>query len=278
MRILCLITSLLLSHLYAGQMKTYESGDLTANPVRVIAVKKTPEPNNVEITISYPENKQILSSGRKANLNFRLRGFSLGSDSYSFRRSKDLINSKLGQTVHIIVDDNPYIAFSGPSMDPFDEEGDFYQQNYRLNLPYNLKDGMHTLRVFPCRSYGESLKCSSCYDGITFYVRDQKVVRTMNLRMPYLTYNEPSDNFVYPEGGPILLDFYINNCELSKDGYKVRLIVDGKRVRDLTEWTPYYLYDLDRGTHAVRLQLLDGNDHLVPGLFNDVTQKIKVGH
>ena len=49
------------------------------------------------------------------------------------------------------------------------------------------------------------------------------------------------------ESQPVLLDFFISNCELTSDGYKVRLIVDGDAIRTLTSWQPYYIYGLKKG-------------------------------
>jgi hypothetical protein len=91
-----------------------------------------------------------------------------------------------------------------------------------------------------------------------------------------LTYNEPSDNMPLTEGQPILLDFFISNCELTKDGYKVRLSIDGKGTRTLTSWQPYYIYGLKRGRHKVKLELLDPDDKVVPGTFNRVERTINV--
>jgi hypothetical protein len=78
------------------------------------------------------------------------------------------------------------------------------------------------------------------------------------------------------EGRPILLDFYVSNTELSPDGYRVRLTVDGKVNRTLSFWQPYYIYGLKKGKHTVRLELLDPTGQLVPGMFNNVQQSFTV--
>ena len=76
------------------------------------------------------------------------------------------------------------------------------------------------------------------YAAITFNVGSAPETSNFDLSKPYITYNEPSNQLYLEEGTPILLDFYISNCELSSDGYKVRLTVDGSTTRTLTAWQP----------------------------------------
>lgn len=98
----------------------------------------------------------------------------------------------------------------------------------------------------------------------------------MDLSAPYLTYNIPVGSYNLEEGDPILLDFYIKNCELSPDGYKVKLSIDGKEIATLTEWRPYYIYGLKKGKHTIGLQLLDRKNNLDQGEFNNVEETIHI--
>ena len=74
----------------------------------------------------------------------------------------------------------------------------------------------------------------------------------------------------------MLLDFYVHNCELSKDGYKVEVDIDGSFKQKLARETPYYIYGLRLGHHRIRLRLLDKNSEYVKGPFNDVLRTIKI--
>jgi hypothetical protein len=89
-----------------------------------------------------------------------------------------------------------------------------------------------------------------------------------------LTYNAPEGEF--KDGQPILLDFYVVNTQLSKDGYKVRLIIDGTDKRMLTEWVPYFIYGLKKGSHTIKLELLNPQGTVLAPLFNDLEQTIVV--
>lgn len=250
-------------------------GEEPLEQIRILPVARTPEANTVTLSIAIPKNGQLFSK-TPVWVQFRIDGFALGAGSSQFERSKEIANSKMGQTVRVVVDDHPYFAVNEPAVDPFDESGYYYNTSYKFEIPYKLKSGMHTLQVFPARSYGESLKGDRTYQAITFYVGDKETNPEINLNAPYLTYNEPSSQMAYREGAPILLDFYISNCELTQDGYKVRLTIDGKVKRTLSSWQPYYIYGLSRGEHSIRLQLIDEKGKQVQGVFNDVQRSIKV--
>lgn len=241
--------------------------------IRILPVAKTPEPETVVLAIALPEAGQTV--GRNPVwVQFRIDGYALGAAS-SFDRADEVSVSDLGQTVHVVVDDRPYFPVNEPAIDPFNEDGYFYDMSFKFELPFRLSEGLHTLRVFPARSFGESLKGDKTFHAINFYIGSDGG-KEVDLSRPFLTYNEPSDQLYLTASKPVLLDFCLTNCILSNDGYKVRLTVDGKIKRTLTSWQPYYIYGLTRGKHSIRLELLDGSNKLVPGPFNDVQRTIQL--
>ena len=122
------------------------------------------------------------------------------------------------------------------------------------------------------------MKRQSSFAAAIFYYQHQKQGDTLNvdLQKPYLTYNEPQGKYPYSQSNPILLDFLISNCDLSSDGYKVALMIDGQNIQALTDYTPYYIYNLNRGKHKIRLELLDENDKIVPGFSNMIERDIEI--
>jgi hypothetical protein len=227
------------------------------------------------LTIAIPKDGQLVASN-PIWIQFRVDGFALGAASSQFDRSSEIAVSELGQTVHVVIDDQPYFPINEPALDPFDEGGYFYNMSYKFKVPFHLKKGEHTIRVFPARSFGESLKGDKTFHAINFYVGEASENPEMDLSAPFITYNEPSNQMSLEAGKPILLDFYVSNTELSSDGYKVRLTIDGKVNRLLTSWQPYYIYGLKRGQHTIRLELLDGRNKVAPGLFNVVERTITI--
>lgn len=242
--------------------------------VRVLAVARTPESNTTLIKIAQPEVGYV-TKGNPVWIQVRVDGFSLGTDS-PFERADEIASSKMGQTVHVVIDNFPYFAINEPAINPFNEEGYFYNTAYKFEVPFSLKEGVHTLAVFPARSFGESLKGEGNFQSSYFYVGSKKGTPVIDLSKPYLIYNEPSDNFYLTTDQPVLLDFYLNNCELTPDGYKVQLMIDGKIHRTLTSWQPYYIYGLTRGKHTIRLQLINEKDKKSSAPAMDVERTIEV--
>ncbi len=266
----CLMT-LVFPKLGAQEEKRREK---TKDLIQVIPVTRTPEPEAGGLYISYPQDGEMNNSN-PVWIQIRLQGYALGTDS-NFVRAREVGNKRQGQSLHVVIDNEPFFPYAGLSIDPFDQEGDYYDQTYKFKVPKGLKEGEHILRIFAARSYGEGLKGPRYFKDAYFYVGKKTPAYSVNLDKPYLTYNEPSGMFRLKEGEPILLDFYVNNCELSEDGYKVRLTIDGGNKRFLTEWRPYYVYGLKSGTHKFKLELVNRKNKRVPGPFSSASHTIKV--
>ena len=247
----------------------------SGDSARVLPVARTPESDSILLTIAVPKQGDYVASNPMW-IQFRIDGYALGADSSQFDRSNDLVVSDMGQTVHVVIDNEPYFPVNEPAINPFNEDGYYYNTSYKFEVPYSLKEGSHTLRVFPTRSYGESLKGENTLHAITFHLGSSGGNSGTDLSKPYLTYNEPSNQVRLVEGKPVLLDFLISNCELTADGYKVRLTIDGRNSQSLVSWQPYYIYGLSKGKHTIRLELIDGRGRLVSGPFNDVERKIVI--
>ena len=244
--------------------------------VRVVPTEPTPESNTVVTKIVFPrpyENKRKTP----VNVQLRVEGFPLGVITQN-DRSKEIYDDPEGQAIHVIVDNEPYLIYNQSFEDSFDENREFYDKIVSFHIPFTLKPGMHVLRVFPARSYGESLKGNGPFAAEIFYFQDRKKSDDLNidLQKPYLTYNEPQGRYPSGKGDPILLDFLLSNCELSQDGYKVRLTVDKEVISTLTKYTPYLLYGLSPGKHTVKLELLDKDNKIVPGFFNVTQREVEI--
>lgn len=261
---------LLLSACGSSQAGTGSSG------IRIVPVKSTPEPDAVNLRIIFPKDYENKKK-QPINSQLRLEGFPLGTMS-SFDRAQEIFNDPEGQAVHVFIDDHPYIAFNQSFEDSFDENRRYFDKIISFKFPFTISRGQHIIRVFPVRSYNESLKGRGCFDASVFYFQDRRRTNDFNVNLngPYLTYNEPQGNFPAEKFNPLLLDFYITNCQLSADGYKVRVSIDGKLYGNLTEWIPYYIYGLATGDHRIHLELIDKDNRQVPGLFNSTERKISI--
>lgn len=254
----------------AAHMKSQEPN---LGEIRVFAVDPTPEPDNVSVFLLFPD--EDVRTTTPVNIESRVEGYALGTDS-DFPREREIYNDPEGQAVHIFIDNEPYFAINEAFIDSLDAHKLYYSQTMDFNIPFALKPGMHVVRIFPVRSYNESLKGDNCFVARVFYWKVKKEMSGVDLSGPYLTYNEPQGEYDFDTKTPLLLDFYITNCQLSSDGFKVRLSIDGHVERTLTQWVPYYIYGLKKGTHQIRLELLDPENNKVPGIFNDTTRTIRI--
>ncbi|MFA6118741.1 MAG: hypothetical protein WCT85_01605 [Parachlamydiales bacterium] len=241
--------------------------------IQIVPVPSEPQPENVKIYIVFPEDGDVENESDPW-IQLRLRGYPLGNMTET-DRANEIMNYNFGQSIHILIDNNEYFARTGPSIAPFDEEGNYYESMYKFTIPYNLSKGKHYIRVFPTRSFGESLKEEGCFASAYFYIKDKLNNQNMSLKGPYVTYNEPSSYLTYKENQPVLLDFYLSNCVLSSDGFKVKITID-QTSRILTNWSPYYILGLTKGKHNLRLQLLDDKNEPVKGFFNDTARVITI--
>ncbi len=264
--IIFMSTGFFLSSIFLYAAVETKEGSPNPNDIQVVPVDPTPAPDDVELRIQYPDYGYV-EKKETINIEMRLDWFPLGVDS-DFPRRHELYSDNQGQTIHIFIDDHDYFEINDALFDAVDDHDDYFDQIAEFKIPFPLSQGVHVIRAFPCRSFGESLKEGKSYKDSIFYFK-KKEGTAFDLKSPYLTYNTPQGTF-QDETKPILLDFYIRNCALSKDGYKVRVTIDGENQRFLYEWKPYYIYGLKKGAHKIRLELINPQNNLIPGSFNNV--------
>ncbi len=264
--LICLALSISTT-LFGATVEGNHSGE-----IRVVPVRPTPQPDEIEVRFAFPEVGEVKTEN-PVKTQVRVEAYPLGFNS-DFPRAREIRDSDEGQSIHIIVDGKHHFDVNEAIDDIAENEEIDFDQIVEARIPYNLSTGIHVLRAFPVRSYSESLKGSKCFASIYFYFGKGESEPSVDLSKPYLTYNSPEGE--YNTDQPILLDFYLSNTQLSNDGYKVRLTIDGKDKRILTDWTPYYIYGLKKGSHTIKLELLSPQGTVLAPLFNDLQQTIVV--
>jgi hypothetical protein len=269
-----LLAPLILMMFSSGFCAYLEEQPPNPKGIQVVSVDPTRDPDHVETKILYPKGNELKKSSPVKG-QIRVDGIALGVDTEQPRK-KEIWNDPEGQSLHIFIDNQPYFVVNEAFIEALDDVDDYFDQTADFEIPFKLQPGIHVIRVFPVRSYNESVKSQKAFAVSVFYYQEKKDNPQIDLTKPYLTFNEPQGEYDYDPKNqqPILLDFYITNCELSKDGYKIRLTIDNENQRILTSWQPYYIYGLKKGQHRIRLELLDPQNNYVSGLFNDVTRTI----
>jgi hypothetical protein len=225
-----------------------------AAPVQVVAGERTAiEGAAPTLRIRAPRNGQVIRRG-DVMLNVQLRNWTLAPDP--------------GNHVHVIVDNEPYIAVRDVSA-PLN-----LTALVRDNLGHELAAGSHVVRVFPSRPTHESVKQGSPFAAVAFHVGQQTEGFEFDDDAPLLTYSRPKG--CYLAGERVLLDFYLSNVEsLSADGFRVSWSIDDVSG-EITEWAPHWIENLQPGAHEIRLGLLGADGNAAPGALNQTTRTITV--
>jgi hypothetical protein len=170
-----------------------------------------------------------------------------------------MANSMKGQHIHLIIDNQPYIA------------------KYETKFTQEMAPGSHVVLSFLSRSYHESLKHLGAYDlrMVTAGTATDTTGNSFNVKAPTLFYSRPKDTYAGADAKKIMLDFYLVNTSLSPSGNKVRATINGTEFM-LDQWVPYMMEGLPAGQATIKLELVDSSGGLIPGPYNSVTRTITV--
>jgi len=168
---------------------------------------------------------------------------------------KNCANSKEGQHIHLIVDNEPYIAKYTPS---FEQE---------------IADGDHYILSFLSRSYHESLKTPTAYQALRVTVKNKSFEKMEPIKDPMLFYSRPKGLYSGDDSKKVMLDFYLVNTDLKNN--KVEADINGEKHM-IDTWQPYYIEGLPEGDNTIKLSLLDKKGQLVNAPLNPVTRTFKI--
>jgi hypothetical protein len=232
------------------------------NGIKLTPVTDSPLFPDASLKLVSPVNgEEQLNKKDSATVNFKyeLKNYKL-TDQTADAKDKHCNNSAKGQHIHLILNNEPYLA------------------KYDTDFSLTLKEGDYVALSFLSRSYHESLKHKKAYDLRQFHIGyiDPKAKYKFNfkdLSKPLLFYSRPKAEYVGEDTKKVLLDFYIVNCKLSPKGYKVKATINGTEFI-LTDWQAYAIEGLPLGETTIKLELLDKSNLPVVSDFNTSTRKI----
>jgi len=236
--------------------------------VVLYTAERSPQLPYAKAKITFPSQEELLEYA-DVFVVIEVDNFELGVKTQT-PRALEIANSEKGQHVHLIVDNEPYIAV--------------YQQGEPINIG-TIAPGPHTLIVFPSRSYHESVKTPGASNIINFYVGEPVGDFNLTEKTPSIIYSRPKGTYKGEAAKTIMLDFYLNNIELSPGGNTARYTITRKGIQnvagdvysiDINQWTPAFISGLSTGKYLVTLELLDKNGNLIPGGWNKTIREIEV--
>ncbi|SEL63869.1 hypothetical protein SAMN04487910_2878 [Aquimarina amphilecti] len=209
---------------------------------------------NASLILDTPKEIVSKKSG-EMDFSFQVENYELGAQTQSPNAQK-LANSGKGQHIHFILNNQPYSAH--------------YEPSFKKEIP----DGVHHLVAFLSRSYHESVKNKNSVVVRKLVIgEDANNASELKMDSPTLIYSRPKGEYKGKDTEQILLDFFVLNTTLAKDGHKVRALINGEEFT-ITEWTPHIIKGLPIGEVTIQLELIDKEGNLIPGPFNNVTRKI----
>lgn len=253
--------------MYAGCSDTHEGeqggADSSATTMQTTVLKIVPGQNgpdfpDAKLTVITPASEEVIPTD-SVTVKVKLDGVELQAPTAG-EVDKGIAYSMEGQHIHVIIDDKPYMAMYTPD-------------GFSVGT---LTPGIHTLRAFPSRSWHESIKSRTAFVAHSFYVKERTGESVFDPIAPMLTYSRPKGEYKGKDARRVLLDFYVSNCALGPDKFKVVATIDRTFTDTLTQWIPYFIEGLASGEHTVRLQLIGADGKPVAGPFNLAEQKITV--
>lgn len=221
--------------------------------LKIYELKGSPDYPDAGLSLVSPANGAMLPIGTDS-FTYEVKNYQLGAQTPDAGQ-KMCANSAKGQHIHFILDNAPYVA------------------SYSTKIGADMKPGHHVLLSFLSRSYHESLKHKKAYILKEFNVGpDTK--DNFDENAPHLFASRPKGEYIgEQETKKVMLDFYLVNCDLSPNGYKVRATINGKEFT-FTKWQPYLIEGLPIGESKIKLELLDKNNKLVNSPFNGAERTI----
>lgn len=221
--------------------------------IELIPLTDSPEFADAILELNAPDGGAVLN-GNDVLFQYDIRNYQLAKPTTEGSCAVSCANSDKGQHIHLILNNQPYLA------------------KYEASFTEKLEDGNYIALSFLSRSYHESLKQFGASDLRQFTVGKAKKEH-VDLTKPMLFYSRPKGEYKGKDTENVLLDFFLVNTTLSEKGNRVRATVNGEQFI-ITNWKGYVMTGLPMGETTIKLELLDKNEQAIPGLYNTVERTI----
>jgi hypothetical protein len=229
-----------------------------AAPIAIKPVTGSPEFPDAQLTIKNVKAELQGTDSVKLTIDYDVKNYELKSQT-SDAAGKNCNNSKDGQHIHFILDNQPYQALYTPTK--------------TFTVPVKSE---HYLMSFLSRSYHESLKTPKAGVLYHFSVDEKGKLTKMDIpKTPMIFYSRPKGDYLGADTKNLLLDFYVYNTTLAPDGNKVKVDVNGTNF-DIDKWQPYFIENAPMGDVTVKVQLVDKDGKNIEGVNTSVSRTAKL--
>lgn len=229
-----------------------------AGPITITPVTGSPEFPDASLGIKNVKSELQGSDSVKITIDYDVRNYELKNQT-SDAAGKDCNNSKDGQHIHFILDNEPYMAL--------------YEPSKTFTVPVKSE---HYLMSFLSRSYHESIKTAKAGVLYHFSVDEKGKLTKMDIpKTPMIFYSRPKGTYLGDDTKNLLLDFYVYNTTLGADGNKVKVDINGTNF-DVDTWQPYFIQNAPMGDVTVKVQLTDKDGNAMQGANTSVSRTVKL--
>jgi hypothetical protein len=224
----------------------------------------SPEFPNAQLMVKNVTAEKAGADSATVTFNFDVKNYELKMQTTD-TGTKMCSNSAQGQHIHFIMDNQPYKAL--------------YEPTNKITLACNTE---HYLMAFLSRSYHESIKSKGAAILYHFKIDEKGNLKKLeNPKEPMVFYSRPKGDYLGKDTANVLLDFYIWNCTLAADGYKVQAkITNDTRgagydtTLTITDWKSNFIHNLGVGKNHITLTLVDKDGKTVTGPASTATRNI----
>jgi len=217
----------------------------TTGTISVVALEHSKSFDQASLKISSLEVQKLATDSVKLHIKYEIENFELTQQT---EHDHHMANSHDGQHIHFILNNQPYVAL--------------YKPEHSVVLPINSQ---HYLLSFLSRSYHESIKTEKAFELTYFKIDAQGNLEILpKPTEPGLFYSRPKGDYIGADAKELLLDFFITNCSLDSDTYRVNAIINDTEFT-LDKWIPYKIIGLQTGKNTIQLNLIDKDANVVKG-------------
>ncbi|WP_118974436.1 hypothetical protein [Taibaiella koreensis] len=229
-----------------------------SGPITIAPVTGSPEFPDAQLGVKNVKAELQGTDSVKITIDYDVKNYELKSQTGD-AASKNCNNSKDGQHIHFILDNQPYVAL--------------YEPKRTFTVPVKSE---HYLMSFLSRSYHESIKTPKAGVLYHFSVDEKGKLTKMDIpKTPMIFYSRPKGEYLGADTKNLLLDFYVYNTTLAPDGNKVKVDVNGTNF-DIDKWQPYFIQNAPMGDVTVKVQLVDKDGKNIEGVNTSVSRTAKL--
>jgi hypothetical protein len=257
-KIIALPMALLLITVFSCKQVKKEAKETTDEivevPITLTKLEGSPTYADAGLVLT-SQKSMTVNDTTKVDFDFEVTNYELGAQTESENATK-LANSGKGQHIHFILNNQPYSA------------------HYEASFTKEIPDGVHHLVAFLSRSYHESVKNENSVVVRKMTIgSNQEDTQGLDMDAPTLIYSRPKGTYSGKDTENLMLDFFVLNTELSTDGNKVRVTINGEEFI-ITEWAPHVIKGLPMGEVSIDLELIDAEGNGIKGPFNKVSRTV----